>query len=67
MSIEEQIAAIDRSRGACRASINDLERNIGIAQALPATIKLAGALDALDRIQAHKLADPGRKAAGVQG
>lgn len=51
-TIEEQAASLDRTRGACRAAISDLERNIGIMHALPATLKLAGALDALDAIQA---------------
>lgn len=50
-TIEEQIASIDRVRGACRAAIADLERNIGITPALPATIRLCGVLDGLDAIQ----------------
>lgn len=55
MTIEEQIASITRARAACRAAISDLDRNLGIMHALPATIKPAGALDALDAIEARKL------------
>ena len=55
MTIEEQIASINRARAVCLASGKDLQRNLGIVHALPATIKLAGVLDALDAIQARKL------------
>ena len=58
MTIEEQIDAIQHVRTECKTVIHELECAVGIVPALPASLKILAALDALDRIQAHKLADP---------
>ena len=61
MTIEEQIESINHVRADCTHAIHELESAVGVVPALPASLKLTAALDALDRIQAHKLADPMRR------
>ena len=61
MTIEKQIDAIQHVRTECKDAIHELERAVGVVPALPASLKILAALDALDKIQAHKLADPSRQ------
>jgi hypothetical protein len=61
MTIEEQLDAIDRAKACCRDLVHSIEDIVGAVHALPVSVKLAGAMDALDLIRQHKLADPMRR------
>ena len=61
MTIKQQIDAIQHVRTECQTAIHELECAVGVVPALPASLKILAALDALDKIQAHKLADPLRR------
>jgi hypothetical protein len=63
---EEQLSAIARARDAARASIEDLERILGVVPAFAAALRFTEALDALDRLAVVVSRRAARMAGGNQ-